>query len=210
MLTQIPKEERDTKAPASFGQTLKLLGDPVILMLFLGIFFVVAVDVCTNTVAPKLLMERLSLPVEKAGLGSSAYFLGRTIGAFLGTFLLMKLSSRKYFFWNILAAVASLVALLFVKNQIGIVVLLAAIGFFCSCIFTIIFAAAMQARPDKTNEISGLMITGIVGGAVVPPIMGFAADKLGNQNGSLLVIGLCMAYLVFCAVRLLVKTRKAE
>ena len=210
MLTQIPKEERDTKAPASFGQTLKLLGDPVILMLFLGIFFVVAVDVCTNTVAPKLLMERLNLPVEKAGLGSSAYFLGRTIGAFLGTFLLMKLSSRKYFFWNILAAVASLVALLFVKNQIGIVVLLAAIGFFCSCIFTIIFAAAMQARPDKTNEISGLMITGIVGGAVVPPIMGFAADKLGNQNGSLLVIGLCMAYLVFCAVRLLVKTRKAE
>ena len=82
--------------------------------------------------------------------------------------------------------------------------------FFCSCIFTIIFAAAMQARPDKTNEISGLMITGIVGGAVVPPIMGFAADKLGNQNGSLLVIGLCMAYLVFCAVRLLVKARKAE
>lgn len=210
MLTQIPKEERDTKTPASFGQTLKLLGDPVILMLFLGIFFVVAVDVCTNTVAPKLLMERLSLPVEKAGLGSSAYFLGRTIGAFLGTFLLMKLSSRKYFFWNILAAVAALVALLFVKNQIGIVLLLAAIGFFCSCIFTIIFAAAMQARPDKTNEISGLMITGIVGGAVVPPIMGFAADKLGNQNGSLLVIGLCMAYLVFCAVRLLVKARKAE
>ena len=89
------------------------------------------------------------------------------------------------------------------------VALLAAIGFTCSCIFTIIFSAAMQARPEKTNEISGLMITGIVGGAIIQPLMGFATDKIGSQMGSLLVIGLCMAYLVLCAVRLLGKKSKA-
>ena len=210
MLTKVPKEERDTTAPAGLKETFKLLGDPTILMLFLGIVFVVGVDVGSNTVAPKLLIERAGLAVDKAGLGSSAYFLGRTVGALLGTFLLLKVNSRKYFFWNILAAVAALVALLFVQNQWGIVALLAAIGFFCSCIFTIIFAAAMQARPEKTNEISGLMITGIVGGAIIPPLMGFATDKIGSQLGSLLVIGICMAYLVFCAARLLAKAGKVE
>ena len=73
---------------------------------------------------------------------------------------------------------------------------------------TIIFASAMQARPEKTNEISGLMITGIVGGAIIPPLMGIATDKIGSQAGSLIIIGICMAYLVFCSVRLL--TKKAE
>ncbi len=207
MLTQIPKEERDEQAPAGLKETFQILKDPTILMLFLGIVFVVGVDVGSNTVAPKLLIERLGLAEAQAGLGSSAYFLGRTVGALLGTFLLMKLNDRKYFFWNILAAVAALVALFFVKSQFGIVALLAAIGFTCSCIFTIIFSAAMQARPDKTNEISGLMITGIVGGAIIPPLMGFATDKMGSQAGSLLIIGICMAYLVFCAVKLLRKAK---
>ncbi|MBR5035531.1 MAG: MFS transporter [Bacteroidales bacterium] len=210
MLTEIPKEERDLNAPAGAKETFKLLGDPMILMLFLGIIFVVGVDVGSNTVAPKLLMERVGLPVEKAGLGSSAYFLGRTVGALLGTFLLLKLNDRKYFFYNILFAVAALVALFFVKSQWGIVALLAAIGFTCSCIFTIIFSAAIQSRPEKTNEISGLMITGIVGGAIIPPLMGIATDKIGSQAGSLIIIGICMAYLVFCAVRLLAMAGKKE
>ena len=100
MLTEIPKEERDTNAPAGFAETFKILADPKILMLFLGIVFVVGVDVGTNTVAPKLLIERFGLSVEKAGLGSSAYFFGRTAGALLGTFLLLKLNSRKSFLYN--------------------------------------------------------------------------------------------------------------
>ena len=54
------------------------------------------------------------------------------------------------------------------------------------------------------------MITGIVGGAIIPPLMGFATDKIGSQLGSLLVIGICMAYLVFCAARLLAKAGKVQ
>ena len=57
----------------------------------------------------------------------------------------------------------------------------------------------MQARPDKANEISGLMITGVFGGAVIPPFMGILTDTIGNQAGSLIVIGICVAYLVWCS-----------
>jgi fucose permease len=58
---------------------------------------------------------------------------------------------------------------------------------------------ALQLRPEKANELSGLMITAIVGGALIPPLMGIVADTIGSQNGSLLIILICMCYLVFCS-----------
>ena len=96
--------------------------------------------------------------------------------------------------------------LFFMNNLIGILIMVGLIGFTCSSIFPIIYSMAIQARPEKANEISGLMITGVFGGAVIPPLMGIAADAIGNQNGSLLVILLSIGYLVFCSLGF---TRKA-
>jgi fucose permease len=85
------------------------------------------------------------------------------------------------------------------SNQIAILVAVGLIGFTCSSIFSIIFSLALQLRPEKANELSGLMITAIVGGALIPPLMGIVADTIGSQNGSLLIILICMCYLVFCS-----------
>ena len=74
-------------------------------------------------------------------------------------------------------------------------------GFFCSSIFSIIYSLALKSRPDKENEISGLMIMGVSGGAVSPPLMGIACDATGSQSGSVAVILVCSAYLLFCAFR---------
>ena len=207
LTTRMPEEDREIDKASGLKETFSLLSDKKILLLVLGIVFVVGVDVGTNTMAPKLLMERTGLALESAGLGSSVYFLARTIGSFLGAFLLARLNDRKYFFYNILAAVASVIVLVFVKDRAGILALLAMIGFTCSCLFSIIFSVAIKSRPEKANEISGLMITGVCGGAVIPPLMGFMTDVMGSQNGSLLIIGICMLYLLFCSVKL--KTLKS-
>ena len=55
-------------------------------MLFLGILCIVGIDVGLNTTIPKLLMEKLSMPLQEAGLGSSLYFAARTGGSFLGLY----------------------------------------------------------------------------------------------------------------------------
>ena len=81
MLTEIPKET-SVSGTSSLGATFSILKDRTILLLFLGIFFVVGVDVGTNTVAPKLLIEREGLSVDQAGIGSSLYFVCRTAGGF--------------------------------------------------------------------------------------------------------------------------------
>ena len=197
-LTEIPKEASEgTKT--SLAQAFGLLKDKTILLFFLGIFFIVGVDVGTNTVSAKLLIERCGMDVEKASLGASVYFICRTVGAFLGTFLLARVDDIKYLKVNLFLAVASMAVLFFAQPAWLILAGIGGIGFFCSSVFSVLFSQALKARPEKANEISGFMITGVCGGAVIPPLMGLATEWVGNQRGSLIVISLCLLYLVWCA-----------
>lgn len=200
MLTHIEEEEAGEKQ-SSFSSVLALLGDSKILMLFMGIFCIVGVDVGINTVAPKLFIERLGWAVETAGLASSVYFICRTAGALLGTALLARMNDGTYFKANITAAIAAISALFIAGGKIGMFILIGAVGFFCSSIFSVIFSEALQARPDQANGISGLMIMGVCGGAVIPPLMGILTDAIGTQAGSLIVITVCALYLAFLAFR---------
>ena len=197
-VTEIPKEAGNGKA-TSLKEAFGLLGDKTVLLFFLGIFFIVGVDVGTNTVSAKLLIERCGMDVEKASLGASVYFICRTIGAFLGTFLLARMDDIKYLKINLFLAVIAMTFLFFVRPAWAILACIGGIGFFCSSVFSVLFSQALKARPEKANEISGFMITGVCGGAVIPPLMGLATEWVGNQRGSLLVITLCLAYLVWCA-----------
>ncbi|WP_418213724.1 MFS transporter [Bacteroides difficilis] len=198
--TQIT-EEKQKETDATIKSTFVLLKDKDILLLFLGIVFVVGVDVGMNTVTPKLLIERCSLSVDTAGLGASVYFFCRTIGAFIGAMLLAKISEGKFYLINVVIAAMGLLTLFFVGDEYLILTLVGVIGFTCSSIFPIIYSVAMQKVPAKVDEVSGLMITGVFGGAVIPPLMGLMTDILGSQKGSLLVIGASVSYLVFCAWR---------
>lgn len=198
MSADIPKETAATES-SSPGATFALLKDRTILFLFLGIFFVVGVDVGTNTVAPKLLIEREGFFVDQAGFGSSLYFVCRTAGALTGSFILAKMDDIAYFRINILAALAAVFLLFFAESTAAIMILIGCIGFFCSSIFSVIYSQALKNRPDRANEISGLMITGVCGGAAIPPAMGVLTDAVGSQAGSIAVIAACMVYLTCCA-----------
>lgn len=194
------REQAGAQQASPVGATFALLKDRTVLLLFLGIALIVGTDVGMNTVAPKLLIERGGFAVEQAGLGSSVYFISRTAGAFVGSLLLVSMDDIHYFRMHIFAAMAAMAALCFVQDTIGMLVLVGLIGFFCSSIFSVIYSVALRRHPEKANEISGLMITGVCGGAVIPPLMGLFADLTGNQIGSLLVIAACMVYLAACSL----------
>ena len=201
------EEEEHTGAAASPGAVLGILGDKAVLLLFLGIFFVCGMDVGMNTVSPKLLIERAGWTVESAGYASSVYFICRTAGSLIGAVALRKVSGIVWFRRNIILAVIVFAPLFVIWNAAALLVAIGLIGFLCSSMFPIIYSEAISVNPDKTNEISGLMIMGVSGGAVIPPLMGVAADFAGGQGGSLAVIGVCLLYLLcFC---LLHSRRKA-
>ena len=198
-LTPIQREKVEGET-SSFPATLKLLGDNKILLLFFGILCVVGLDVGMNTLTPKLLLERVpGISTESAGYGTSWYFAARTIGTFCGAFLLAKLSERGYFRINMIIAMIAVCGLWFATGQAAILTLVCIIAFAASSIFAVVYSMAIQARPEKANEISGLMITGVAGGAIAPPLMGICADAVGGQGGSVIIIAICTAYLLFCS-----------
>lgn len=199
LLTPISREAVETSGGgSSFSDTVSLLKDSKILLLFLGIFFVVGVDVATNFISSKILITRFNWDKTEAGIAPQIYFFSRTVGALLGTFLMTKIAEIKYFKINILAAIIAILALAFINNETINLIAIGAVGFLASCIFPIIYSMAVQSRPEKANQISGLMITAVAGGGAVTPIIGLATDSFGITGG-VLVILVCILYLTYCA-----------
>lgn len=206
MATPVKREDSSTATELSMGDTFSLLKDKTILLLFLGIFFIVGVDVSTNFISSKLMAERFGWSVEQVKFAPQVYFLSRTVGALLGAFLLTRIAEMKYFRVNILACIASLLVLILVDNDMVNLVCIGAVGFFASSVFSIIYSMALQVRPEKANQISGLMITAVAGGGVVSPVIGFAIGTAGVIGGVFVTLA-CVCYLTYCAFG--VKTAKA-
>ena len=76
-------------------------------------------------------------------------------------------------------------------------VCIALFGLGNSNVFSVVFSQALLHMPDKKNEVSGLMIMGLFGGAVFALPMGMAADSLGSQAGALAVMMIGVLYLLF-------------
>lgn len=197
MATPVKREEV-AKERLSIADTFSLLKDKTILLLFLGIFFIVGVDVATNFISSKLMAERFGWSVEQVKYAPQVYFFSRTVGALLGAFLLTRIAEMKYFRVNIIACVLSLLVLAFVENDVVNLVCIGGAGFFASSVFSIIYSMALQARPEKANQISGLMITAIAGGGIVTPVIGFAIGGAGIIGGVWVTLA-CVLYLVYCA-----------
>lgn len=197
---EIPKDRS-----SGFIQCLKLLGDSSVLLLFLGIVAHVGIDVGVNTCAPKIIMERLALPLEKAGIATSIYFLFRTLGCLSGSFILARFSLKKFFVVSVACMVLAMIGLFVCRSLIGIYVAIALVGFGNSNIFSMVFSRALYYLPERGNEMSGLMIMGLIGGTVFPLLMGVLSDAMGTQTGSVIVISIGVAYLVYLAAKFLKK-----
>ena len=201
ILSATPIQEEQPDKASGIGECIKLLGSPFILLCFLGIMCHVGIDVGTNTTAPKILMERLSLPLEEAGFATSIYFIFRTLGCFSGAFILNKVSAKSFFGFSVAMMLLAMGMLFVCDTLIPIYVGIGLIGFGNSNVFSIIFAQALLSSPDEKNEISGLMIMGLFGGTVFPLAMGFAADALG-QVGAIAVMTVGVVYLLYFTTRI--------
>lgn len=188
-------EERPDRA-SGIKECLKLLGRPFILLCFLGIVCHVGIDVGTNTTAPKILMERIGLPLEEAGFATGIYFIFRTAGCFLGAFALRVISPRIFFGISVALMFIAMILLMTCDSLMLLYTGIAMIGFGNSNVFSVIFAQALTASPSEKNEVSGLMIMGLFGGTVFPLAMGYAADAVG-QIGAIAVMTVGVAYLLY-------------
>ena len=201
MLAATPIEEEAADKASGVKACVKLLGNPFILLCFLGIMCHVGIDVGTNTTAPKILMERLSLPLEEAGFATSVYFIFRTAGCFLGAFILRKVSARHFFAFSVALMLIAMGMLFVCDTLMPIYIGVGLVGFGNSNVFSIVFSQALISSPREKNEVSGLMIMGLFGGTVFPLAMGYAAGAMG-QIGAVAVMTVGVAYLLFYTLKI--------
>lgn len=177
-----------------FMDALRLLGNRSVLLCFIAIIAIVGLDVGINTTAPKVLMERLSMTLDQAAFATSLYFIFRTVGCFAGSFLLARMKEWRFLLISILLMAIAVVGLLVGQSRWMLYSAIAVMGLANSNTFSIIFSRAMKAVPEKQNEVSGLLIMGLIGGAIFPPIMGLASDAMG-QAGAILCMAVGVIYL---------------
>jgi FHS family L-fucose permease-like MFS transporter len=155
------------------------------------IFLYVGAEVAIGSVIVNYLMQAnvMGLAAEDAGKHVPFYWGGALIGRFIGSALLRVVSPGK-----ILASVASIVVLLLCTsgNTTGALAgwSLLAIGLFNSIMFPTIFSLASEGLGPRSAEGSGVIATAIVGGAVVPPLMGLVSDA-STRSFALIVPALC-------------------
>lgn len=194
-------EHESPSASVSLANCLRLLGRPSILLCFLGIMCHVGIDVGTNTVAPKILMERLGLSLNEAAFATMLYFIFRTAGCLAGSILLRRTSSRSLLGLSALMMLVAMGILALSHQAMLLYIAIALVGLGNSNVFPIVFAEALGREPEHKNEVSGLMIMGVFGGTVFPLLMGYASDWMG-QTGAVLVKLLGVLYLLFLTTKM--------
>ncbi len=195
-LAVTPIDEKQSKGKSlSFFECLRLLGQPIVFLSFIGIMCHVGIDVGTNTTAPKILMERLGMTLNEAAFATSLYFIFRTIGCLTGSYFLRVMNHKYFFIISVVMMALSMAGLFFGTSRIILYVAIALVGYGNSNVFSIVYSQALLSVPEKQNEVSGLMIMGLFGGTVFPLLMGLASDAIG-QAGAVAVMAIGVIYLV--------------
>ena len=194
-ITEQPASQEQKPVGQQFADCFALLKEPFILLCFLAIICHVGIDVGTSVTAPKILMERVGMDLDKAAFVCTIYFIAKAIGSFSGSFIMNYLKDWTFLLLSVLLMVLAALGLIFGHDTATIYASVALMGFGNGNPFSIVFARALQAAPEKKNEVSGLLIMGIFGGTIFPLLMGFASDAIG-QVGAVLVMSVGILYLL--------------
>ncbi|PIE87920.1 MAG: MFS transporter [Bacteroidetes bacterium] len=195
-------EQKSSSEKASLKSCFSLLKNRYVLMMVLAIFAVVGIDVGINSNIGTFLTEKLGVSLEKAVYGKSVYFFAKMAGTFVGAMLLTRISGKKFLLASSLLAAIAMVALIFTPSTLAAWIIIAVISLGVSNIFPLVFSITVEKYPQRANEISGLMMMAISGGAIIPFFIGYAMKQ--NLNGGIVVLLLCILYII--AATLLSKT----
>jgi FHS family L-fucose permease-like MFS transporter len=183
-----PQGSRTQKQSSSIRSCLALLGDRSILLMTLAIFFYVGAEVSISAGIPLLLKERFGLDVAAVGLfGTGLFFVALTAGRFSGSFILSWIAPEKFLKITCIVAILGLLASYSTSSWFAAASFVV-IGFGFANIFPLVFSLTIERHPERENEISGLMVSAIVGGAILPLAMGFISDHSSMRIGLLVPI----------------------
>jgi MFS transporter, FHS family, L-fucose permease len=195
-LSRIPRVERTAEERVGAVAThLALLRKPVVLLFFVGIFAYVGLEQGVANWMSKFLNTYHGYDPQTTGAHAVAWFWGlMTIGGIAGIVLLKLLDSKIVLVVFTLAAILSFSVALFMSGPVARIAF-PAVGFFAAVMWPVIFSLALNSVPEHHGSFSGILVTGIIGGAIVPLVVGGLGDMVGLRTG-MLFLYLALAYIL--------------
>jgi fucose permease len=192
---------KETKAdvPPSIGSSLSLLSEPIFLLAVVGIFLYVGAESSMGRFLKPTLMDFGFEEQDANKFGPVMFFLLLTIGRLLGSAVLTIMTPRTCFRLSAFLGMVGAAAMMLGSKPLSLVGIAAAgLGF--ANIWPMLFSITVEERPERANELSGLMCMAISGGALVPLLMGWCLDlKWGAL--AFVVPAACFAYLFLLSLK---------
>jgi len=197
---KITEKKNSSDHHASLRSCLGLLKNGYVLAMVLGIFIYCGVEIAMSSHVPLLLKDRYGISVEKMGLliSWSLFYLPILLGRFFGSFIMRYIAPKRLLLITGFVALAGVLMIFYNSFALTLAgTLLVGLGF--ANIFPLIFSLTIENMPSHTNELSGLMVSSVAGGAIIPPITGLVADNV-SVTMAFIVPLLCICYLIFVAI----------
>jgi fucose permease len=189
-------ESKPDRKPATFSSCFGLLKNSFVAFMALSIFLIVGAEVAMNTNIANILIAKFDLTLEKAAIGISVFFAGETVARLAGAIVLNWLKPRPFLRLISLISLAGVAGVLLAPVYFVSLVFIFIIGLGAGSMFPVIFSLALEKMPERANEISGLLIMAVSGGAFVPPVVGFVSTVV-SPIASMFVIGFCLLYILW-------------
>ncbi len=146
----------------------------------IGIFFYVGIEISLAAITIQFCQSQGMTNVETASLMVSAFYFLMMVGRLLGSFVMVWIKAEKLLVVLGVAGIALLLTAMFTHGTVAIACLVFT-GLANSVMYPNIFALGIAELGPLTSKGSGVITIGNVGGAVLPPLLGALADKVGIQ-----------------------------
>jgi len=140
-------------------------------------------------------MNIAELTEQKSALFITVFMALVLVGRLSGSFILNKFKPSSILFISALGAFILVLVAIFTNGYISLWSL-AIVGLFTSVVYPIVFTLSIEGLGEYTKTASSLLIMGIIGGAIVPPIMGLISDTIGIRNAFIAPL-ICYAYIMY-------------
>jgi len=175
-ITKIKGQNNEQVIKATFASSVALIKNRYIFLMVFGIFLYVGAEVSMSSGLPIYLQDSFGVDIAKLGLlGTLFFFIALMTGRFMGAIILNWLEAKTFLIISVLVSILGFIGL-FVGIQVIAMISIFLIGLGFANIFPLIFSITIETMPARSNELSGLMVAAIVGGALIPPLMGLIAD----------------------------------
>ena len=189
LITKYPKfEKAEDEKTGDTSSYIDLLKNKYTLLFFLGIFCYVGTEQGIGNWISQFLSEYHNLDPQTIGANTVAYFWAMlTFGCILGLILLKVMDSRKLLIVATIATIACLILALTSSAEIALVAF-PLLGFCISVMWSIIFSLALNSVKSHHGSLSGILCTGIAGGAIMPFIVGLIGGATSLKAGMFFLI----------------------